>query len=339
MRRRSGGLAIPACCRGWPHLIPRVSSAFWPGLTLLVLAQLLPLRGWAETTRDCGSRKATFDYSDTVEETAYASLSTAQQSTFEDHFCTEVGQVENFFGPPASGGKTQHEWWQPAFHQPMGFLGLPDPYVTLNGTFDGPYPNLRVLVSSAYQVSESLVPAALGHRGKMQFPYYEVPLNNSAIDHELIHVFFPNGNRFLGEGLAIYVQDLINSNPAFPDYGQPIDSLVGRFVCRAGLGSLAGTSLVAQLDKVSTPSPLSFHIIGKKQDFDSADTYPIAGSFVKFVISQYGWDLFHQLYLLTPLVPFDRNEGDSGRWQTVYQFTLADLESQWQNQFSGLKCP
>jgi hypothetical protein len=187
-------------------------------------------------------------------------------------------------------------------------------------------------------VSEGLVPAALGHRGQVRFPYYEAPLDQSAIDHELTHVFFPNGNRLLAEGLAVYVQSLINSNPAFPNYGYPLDELVSSFVCRVGLGSLAGTSLVAQLDKVSTPSPLLFHI-GLKNDQLSADTYPVAGSFIKYVISQYGWPLFHQLYVLTPLVPFDRDEGDSGRWQGVYNVDLTELEKEWQNQFAAAKCP
>jgi hypothetical protein len=216
-------------------------------------------------------------------------------------------------------------WWQPAPGQPMGFLGLPDPYLALRGAFDGPFPDLRIMLSEEYTVSESLVPAALGHRGQMKFPSYEAPLDESAIDHELTHVFFPNGNRLLAEGLAVYVQTLINSNPAFPNYGQPLDKLVRAFACRLGLKTLVGTSLAVQLDL--------------KNDELSSDTYPVAGSFVKFVIEKHGWDLFHKLYVLTPLVPFDRDEGDEGRWQRVYNVGLTELESEWQSQFSPLNCP
>jgi hypothetical protein len=83
---------------------------------------------------------------------------------------------------------------------------------------------------------------------------------------------------------------------------------------------------------------LLFHI-GLKNDQLSSDTYPIAGSFVKFLIERYGWDLFHKLYILTPLVPFDRNEGTADRWPLVYNRTLAELEGEWKAQFSGLTCP
>jgi hypothetical protein len=307
-------------------------------LMLLILAGLLPIRGWAQTTRDCGSRKATFDFTDTVDGTKYPSLSSLQQAFFEQRVCDEVKKVEDFFGPKTTSQPDGKGWWQPAPGQPMLFLGQPDPYLALRGTFDGPFPDLRLSVSSAYTISESLVPAALGHRGQMQFPSYEAALDQSAIDHELTHVFFPNGNRLLAEGLAVYVQTLINSNPAFPNYGQPLDTLVRAFMCRSGLPSLNGTSLIVQLDKVSTPSALLFHI-GLKNDQLSPDTYPVAGSFVKFLIEQHTWDLFHQLYVLTPLVPFDRDEGDNGRWQHVYNVGLTQLEHDWESQFAGLTCP
>jgi hypothetical protein len=315
--------------RRLPTLIPVLGS--------LILTGLLPLPSWAQTPSDCGSRKATFDFSEAVDDTKYPSLSSLQQAFFEQRFCDEVKRLEDFFAPATMDRPYGKGWWQPAPGQPMGFLGLPDPYLALRGAFDGPFPDLRVMLSEAYTISEALVPAALGHRGQMKFPSYEAPLDEAAIDHELTHVFFPNGNRLLAEGLAVYVQTLINSNPAFPNYGQPLDELVRAFACRLGLKSLVGTSLAVQLDKVSTPSPLLFHI-GLKNDELSSDTYPVAGSFVKFVIEKHGWDLFHKLYVLTPLVPFDRDEGDEDRWQRVYNVGLAELESEWQSKFSPLDC-
>ncbi len=40
----------------------------------------------------------------------------------------------------------------------------------------------------------------------MEFPAWRVNAGKAAILHELAHVFFPNGNRFLAEGLAVYLQ-------------------------------------------------------------------------------------------------------------------------------------
>jgi hypothetical protein len=87
-------------------------------------------------------------------------------------------------------------------------------------------PELRVVVSDQYQISKSLVPAWSGRAGQMEFPSRRVIAREAAIAHELIHVFFPNGNRFLAEGLAVYVQTAIGGNPAFPNFGKPLHELV-----------------------------------------------------------------------------------------------------------------
>jgi hypothetical protein len=315
-------------------------AAIPPALGLLLAAVLLPLPGWAQTTRNCGSRSATFTYSETVDGTAYPSLSARQRDAFEQRFCDEVTRLEDFFAPATTARPGGKGWWQPAPTQAMRFLGRPDPYLALRGTFDGPFPDLRVSVSGDHEISKALLPAALGHRGVMQFPAREAVLNKAAIDHELTHVFFPNGNRLLAEGFAIYVQTLINSNPAFPNFGMPLNDMVRALFCKQILGNLANTDVITQFDKVSTPSELVFRVIGKDYNNSPLHTYAVAGSFVKFLIERNsGWDLFHQLYVLTPLIPLDRNEGETARYKSVYNLELSELESQWRAQFSTPPCP
>src|SRR5215203_6026046 len=63
-----------------------------------------------------------------------------------------------------------------------------------------PIPKLRVLVSSRFKISRSLVPAWSDQRGYMEFPAWRVVAGKAAITHELVHVYFPNGNRLLAEG-------------------------------------------------------------------------------------------------------------------------------------------
>ena len=72
-----------------------------------------------------------------------------------------------------------------------------------------PVPELKIIVSDRYSISKSLVPAWSGRRGYMEFPTWRVASRKAAIMHELVHVFFPNGNRFLAEGLAVHLQDFL----------------------------------------------------------------------------------------------------------------------------------
>jgi hypothetical protein len=325
---------------GTVSLVARWWQAAIPPALVLLAALLLPLPGWAQTTRDCGSRSATFTYSETVDGTAYPSLSSPQQAAFEQRFCDEVTRLEDFFAPATTARPDGKGWWQPAPTQAMRFLGRPDPYLALRGTFDGPFPDLQVSVSDDYEISKALLPAALGHRGVLQFPAREAALNKAAIAHELTHVFFPNGNRLLAEGFATYVQTLINSNPAFPNFGFPLDAVVRGLACKQILGNLATSDVITQLDTVSTPSELGFKVIGKEYNKSPLQNYAIAGSFVKFLIERNsGWDLFHQLYVLSPLIPFDRNEGETARYRSIYNVEFSELESQWRAQFSAPPCP
>ena len=86
-------------------------------------------------------------------------------------------------------------------------------------------PELRVVVSDRFRISKALVPAWNGRAGHIEFPAWRVAARKAAIMHELVHVFFPNGNRLLAEGLAILLQAEIGGNPAFPNFGRPLHGL------------------------------------------------------------------------------------------------------------------
>jgi hypothetical protein len=201
-----------------------------------------------------------------------------------------------------------------------------------------PVQKLRVVVSDRYRISRSLVPAWSGHAGQMEFPAWRVSARNAAIAHELIHVFFPNGNRFLAEGLAVYLQAEIGGNPAFPNFGQPLHELAHERLremvpelSRSGPKVLEKIHL-GELDRIATPGPLALNV---GRDFygeeprGQAHIYPIAGSFVQFLIETRGLEKFRAIYLQTPLVPMVQNAGLPERWRNLYDVPLVDLEDEW----------
>jgi hypothetical protein len=201
-----------------------------------------------------------------------------------------------------------------------------------------PASEFHVTVSERYKISRALNPAWSGLHGYMEFPASRVAARKAAIAHELTHVFFPNANRFLAEGLAVYVQAQIGGNPAFPNFGQPLHDMarhrvrdmIPLFDCDA-LDCLGAIRLAA-LDEIATPNPLvlqvgnTFHGEGP---LGQANTYTIAGSFIQFLAETFGLDKFKSIYGATPLVPLAQNAGLPGRWIDAYGVSLADIERHW----------
>jgi hypothetical protein len=174
----------------------------------------------------------------------------------------------------------------------------------------------------------------------MEFPAWRVVARKAAIAHELVHIFFPNGNRFLAEGLAVYLQAEIGGNPAFPNFGRPLHELARELlqdmVPEIALGdprSLDNIHL-AELDEIATPGPLELRV---GRDFygeearGQAHIYPIAGSFVQLLIDSRGLEKFRTLYLRTPLVTVEQNAGSPDRWADVYNLSLAALADEWKS--------
>jgi hypothetical protein len=164
-------------------------------------------------------------------------------------------------------------------------------------TFEG---SISIQTDTKRVLSMALIPAWRGERGQMIFGAKRVNAGEAATVHEMIHVYAPNANRFLAEGLAVYGHDLLGGPPAYPNFGKSLDDIAGRSASR---------ELAMALERTPTPNPL---------ETISTEGEAIAGSFVKFLIERYGMDKFRALYALTPLAPMQRDPGAHGRWQQVY---------------------
>lgn len=189
-------------------------------------------------------------------------------------------------------------------------------------TFQG---EITVDVSDGYRISRAIVPAWHGKRGFMEMPARRVQTDSAATTHELIHVFAPNGNRFLAEGFAVYAHERLGGAAAFPNFDEDLHRAAAPLAERVDL---------ATLDGISTPTPLGSVI-------DEKEGYLIGGSFVRFLIeTQGGMEKFRALYTLTPLIPGQRSHqsGDPGRWQGIYGKPLSQLEAEW-NAFLKARFP
>ncbi len=164
-------------------------------------------------------------------------------------------------------------------------------------TFEG---SISIETNTDRVLSMELIPAWRGERGQMIFGAKRVNAGQAATAHEMIHVYAPNANRFLAEGLAVYGHDVLGRPPAYPNSGKSLADIAGRS---------ANRELAVALERMPTPNPL---------ESVSKEGEAIAGSFVKFLIERHGMDKFRVLYALTPLVPMQRDPGGTERWQQIY---------------------
>ena len=177
----------------------------------------------------------------------------------------------------------------------------------------------------------------------MEFPAHRVVVGEAAIAHELVHVLFPNGNRMLAEGLAVYLQQkLFPKLPVYPNYAEPLEEVVQNFLGTTFPGSPSGALWnmdLNGLEGISTPDDL-FMRIGTRPfiggDPGNPDTpptphevkfvYAVAGSLVELLlenpIEEDGLlteSNFEALYRSTPLRPLERDSGAPDRWQKCYR--------------------
>ena len=184
-------------------------------------------------------------------------------------------------------------------------------------TFDG---NFWIEVSPRHRISMALIPAWRGERGKMLFPVHRVKERQAAIIHEMVHVYAPNQNRFLAEGLAVYLHHRLGGNPAFPNFGKPFTQISN---------GLPHDVKLADLDAIVTPRRLQ--IAGA---VDERHGYMIAASFVGFLIEGFGLNRFAQLYALSPLQGEQRlrvlhRDDRTGQYVSIFGKSLDALEREW----------
>jgi hypothetical protein len=160
---------------------------------------------------------------------------------------------------------------------------------------------IRIHVSRAYRISRALVPGHLGNRGLMEMPLRRVRENTGALLHEIVHIYAPHTNRFLAEGLAVYLHDRLAGNPAFPNFGEDLR--------RVAVRGVSGVKSLEALHQVQTPQPLGTVM-------EEKTAYILAGSFVGFLIERYDLPRFRRVY-------------ETANYDKVYGKSFGTLEREW----------
>ena len=267
---------------------------------------------------------AQFEFGGRIGDDSFPSVSPAQQAKFQADFVAQFRKVQDQLA--------KYKWLSP--DAPLSPRVVSGPYQ--------PASDFHVFVSEMYDLSRSLVPSWQGQRGWMEFPSHRVVVGEAAIAHELVHVLFPNGNRMLAEGIAVYLQQKLFARlPVYPNYAQPLEDVVQGFLRTTFPNSpsdaLWGIDLDG-LESISTPDDLFVRVgtrpfIGGDPAKDSPPdpqqtkfVYAVAGSFVGFLlenpIEEDGLlteSNFGALYKSTPLRPLERDSGAVSRWQQFYK--------------------
>jgi hypothetical protein len=261
---------------------------------------------------DCLRRVATFDF---FVDSSVPTKPTNERQAFIDLFCAQVPKVEAW--------AAKHYW-------PIS-SGLP---------------RMKILIGEHFLLERSLVPAWEGDRGRVEIPAMRAIPDRSDgliwadIAHEIFHVYFPNGNRMLAEGIAIYVQDNTMTSPAYPNFGMPVHEAV---FCDLywTQPSILPTIDLSKLDSITTPlSPMIPLPYGfsptDQQGAEQQAAYLVSGSFVRYLIDTYTMDKFQSLYNTTPFEAGRHVTRTRDNWTDVYGRSLRVLEAEWKAMISGL---
>jgi hypothetical protein len=245
---------------------------------------------------------------------------TSVKQTFIDKFCAQVPKVEAW---------AAQQKWQ---------------------ILTGP-PQMKILIGDHFHLGRSLVPAWEGDRGRVEFPKERaMPADGSIradIAHEVFHVYFPNGNRMLAEGIAIYVQDETATNPAYPNWGKPVHQ---RVFCALHKHQALDAIDLSKLDAFATPQVLTLDLppqypLQEKHRLEAEQqaAYLVAGSFVRYLIDTYTMDKFRNLYERTAFEAkrYVRRDAKRDDWTDSYARSLSVLDREWKTMISGLgvDCP
>jgi hypothetical protein len=283
-----------------------------------------------------GNLLAIFDFGGRLGQHGFPCVSPVQRTRFQEDFAKQLqtiqAQLSNY------KDRDNNEW--------LG-ADAPLPPRLTSGQYR-PRADFHIFVSDIYELSRALVPAWLGQRGWMEFPAHRVVAGEASIAHELVHVLFPNGNRLLAEGLAVYLQYKLFPNiPVYPNFGGHLEVLVADFLHTyyppAAPSALWNIDLDG-IEKISTPDRLSLRIgrdtlTGAEPD-ERKGIYGVAGSLVGFLLENpIGDNLltennFGTLYKSTPLRPLERDSGAPDRWQHCYRgdglsYSFEDLCLLW----------
>jgi hypothetical protein len=282
---------------------------------------------------------ARFDFAGRIGQDSFPCVSPQQQSKFQADFVSQFKKVFDQLN--------KYRWLS---------ADAPLPPRVISGPYQ-PRTDLHVFISEMYDLSRSLVPSWSGQRGWMEFPAHRIVVGEAAIAHELVHVLFPNGNRMLAEGLAVYLQQkLFPRLPVYPNYSKPLEEVVQNFL-RTTFPDSPSDALwnmdLEGLASISTPDDVYIRV--GERPFIGGDpgnpnsppvphevkfVYAVAGSLVAFLLENPVEDSlltesnFGALYQSTPLRPLERDSGAPDRWQQFYKgkttsYSFKDLSLLW----------
>jgi len=82
-------------------------------------------------------------------------------------------------------------------------------------------------------------------------PLPRVRENTGGLLHEIVHIYAPHDNRFLAEGLAVYLHATLAGNPAFPQ--------LRRGPASFGCSGPVGGSVSHRIEQCADPSTVEQH--------------------------------------------------------------------------------
>jgi hypothetical protein len=154
-------------------------------------------------------------------------------------------------------------------------------------------------------------------RDSVQVAMPGMRVNNPPLLHQIVHVYAPNANRFLAEGLAVYLQAKLGGDPGYPNFGEDLGPLAARAIKQVGS--------LEPLDTVRTGQPFGIdpsdnpRLKSRFAFFAAVDrwsAYVVAGSFVGFMIERDGLAQFRALY-------------KTWDYKKTYGKSLKVLEKEW----------
>ena len=189
--------------------------------------------------------------------------------------------------------------------------------------FDGTY---RIDISRQHRTSRALLFVYKGERGYMEFPARSIERDNAAVVHEVTHVIAPNYNRFLAEGLAVYMQDKFSSKSVPPTFGKDLHA--------------GASESELKLEDLIRETKDYFYYWSRRNigTQEVINAYFHAGSLVKFLMENeaYGADekarleRFKKLYALA-------EKGEGKMFDIAYGKSLPEIEKEWRSYITGQK--
>lgn len=127
--------------------------------------------------------------------------------------------------------------------------------------------------------------------------------------HEMTHVIAsvtlsPSHVKILSEGLAVYMDDYWRNN----------------------LHDITDLHVWADLYLNNSELPSVNDLIHHWDDYESYMTYPVSGSYVKFIFERYGYEKFMNLYLHADKHNIDELTAN------IYGISIDSLEAQWHHE-------